>query len=884
MTLATTRGFALLLALALLAGVLPAGVGPAADAGAQAVSSPFGVNSHVATRYGIYQRQHVPLDVIASHNVSWVREEFRWDVIQPAPNRWDWGFSDEMVDKARQRGLNILGLLVYSVGWASPGAGAGSNQPAWTMPANLDAYRTYVTTVVGRYRGKVRAWEVWNEPNHGYFWRPAPNPAEYAALLRVAASAIRAADPGAKVVIGGVSGADIAFLEAAVAAAGWDSFDILAAHPYVAPKSPERGRLVSGEIAKLQAFVARHGGGKPIWLTEIGWPTSTPGHWGVGDPAVQANYLVRGMVMAAASPGVERVFWYNWRNDGDDPASDENNFGLVYRDWRTPKPAATALRTLTQRLDNAVFAQQLELLAGTRTVLNDFEGDQAWHAWGDGAWGSVERSGEQRHGGAASGKVRYGFTNGAKAYVDLQNIRQAPGQPRRLGLWVHGDSSGHLLWATFRDAHDEFFRVYLGALGAGWQRYEAEFDSFEYSDGDGIIQYPVRFQSLIVDNEPDGTTGEGTIYIDDLYVEDGPALYGYRFERAGRHIDVLWTAGGGAAISLPTTSASATVTNRDGQSRTVAAVAGGLPLALGEAPVFVEHVGRDMAAAPPPAPPAGGPPDPDVIAGAQFAADGFQQVWSETDQPVAEGQASRAWYWGAAPWLSRVEPYVQSPGGGRRVQYFDKSRMELTQPATGAVSNGLLVREMVAGRIQTGDLPDQFEPRAPATIMVAGDLAGANPAPIYGSFASVASLQNDNRAPNRVGQMADQRLDRAGRVTGAPAGLLGPPVELVAYDDRLGHNLPRVFWEFLHQRGLVYRDGRLQHDQLVDWVFAFGLPITEPYWIRVRVGGAERDVLVQLFERRVLTYTPGNPPGWEVEMGNVGQHYYLWRYEATPWG
>jgi hypothetical protein len=447
MTRHTAHGPRLLLALLLIITALPIGIGPVTPVGAQAVSSPFGVNSHVATRYGLYHRLHTPLDLIANHNVSWVREEFRWDVIQPTPRRWDWGFADELVEKAQQRGLNVVGLLAYSVGWASPGSGAGFSQPAWAMPSNLDAYRGYITAVVSRYRGRVRAWEVWNEPNHGHFWQPAPNPGDYGMLLRIAAEAIRAADPGARVVFGGVSGADVGFLEAAVDVAGWDAFDVLAAHTYVAPKSPERGRLVEGEIAKLQAFIARRGGGKPIWLTEIGWPTSTPGRWGIGDPAIQANYLVRGMIAASTSPGVERIFWYNWRDDGGDPGNDENNFGLVYRDWRTPKPAATALRTMTQRLDNASFVQRLDLLAGSRTILNDFEADQSWHVWGDGAWGGVERTGELARSGA-SGKLHYGFGNGGKAYVDFRDPRGARPAPalRPLGPWrqLRPPALGHL--------------------------------------------------------------------------------------------------------------------------------------------------------------------------------------------------------------------------------------------------------------------------------------------------------------------------------------------------------------------------------------------------------------------------------------------------------
>src|SRR5690606_20503223 len=61
-----------------------------------------------------------------------------------------------------------------------------------------------------------------------------------------------------------------------------------------------------------------------------------------------------------------------------------------------------------------------------------------------------------------------------------------------------------------------------------------------------------------------------------------------------------------------------------------------------------------------------------------------------------------------------------------------------------------------------------------------------------------------------------------------------------------------------------------------------GRPITKAYWAAVKVAGTERDVLMQSFERRCLTYTPGNPEGFLVEAGNVGQHYYQWRYGQGP--
>jgi hypothetical protein len=79
----------------------------------------------------------------------------------------------------------------------------------------------------------------------------------------------------------------------------------------------------------------------------------------------------------------------------------------------------------------------------------------------------------------------------------------------------------------------------------------------------------------------------------------------------------------------------------------------------------------------------------------------------------------------------------------------------------------------------------------------------------------------------------------------------------------------------------VYDNGAYRAGRVLDWVAVVGYPISEAYWVRVRVGGVERDVLVQLFERRVLTYTPDEQPMWRVQMGNVGQHYYIWRYGSS---
>ncbi len=94
-----------------------------------------------------------------------------------------------------------------------------------------------------------------------------------------------------------------------------------------------------------------------------------------------------------------------------------------------------------------------------------------------------------------------------------------------------------------------------------------------------------------------------------------------------------------------------------------------------------------------------------------------------------------------------------------------------------------------------------------------------------------------------------------------------------------GHRVASVFWQFMNAQGTVYENGQFVSAQLFqNPYYATGYPIAEAYWAAVKVGGQQRDVLMQCFERRCLTYTPANPAEWQVEMGNVGQHYFAWRY------
>lgn len=271
-----------------------------------------------------------------------------------------------------------------------------------------------------------------------------------------------------------------------------------------------------------------------------------------------------------------------------------------------------------------------------------------------------------------------------------------------------------------------------------------------------------------------------------------------------------------------------------------------------------------------------------------FADERFSRVWTRTDAEAVRG--GRTWYWGPGAWFDTAEFYRESPNGLRTVQYFDKARMELNNPSdrTGiqqGVTNGLLVKEMVSGRMQLGDNPYDIDMRSPSDVPVAGNPRRDNAvAPGYAVFAAVSTIDNGYRDAQRLGERVNVTLDRGGNL-GIRNDLALAETEIVQYNSVTGHNIPRVFWDFLNRSGPVQENGRITTGPVVDWLFAMGLPISDAYWTRARVGNTEVDVLVQLFERRVLTYTPSNPEGYKVEMGNVGQHYFQWRYEhlGQPW-
>jgi hypothetical protein len=252
---------------------------------------------------------------------------------------------------------------------------------------------------------------------------------------------------------------------------------------------------------------------------------------------------------------------------------------------------------------------------------------------------------------------------------------------------------------------------------------------------------------------------------------------------------------------------------------------------------------------------------PFAVQGAdRFATPAFEEQWNSVEGTIPN-------FWGPLKTAreGQTERYAEGVYNGepgkRLVQYFDKARMEQTNPQR-PVTNGLLTVELKTGQVQLGDV--SFERRDQAFIEIAGDQDAPGP--------SYATL-NDPSLPERVAQRGgsvDRGYDMASKTFIRVPPATDPELAFVTYQGdpggRFGQNVPKAFWDYLN----AIPGG---------WLTTMGYPIGEAFGTQVQVNGQVTFVVVQAFERRVLTYTPTNPVRFRVEFGNIGRHYYRWRYE-----
>lgn len=282
---------------------------------------------------------------------------FSWREIEPTHEEWHWEYPDFVVRAAHHYGLALMVRLGYQPRWAT-------NPPVGGIapPDNFDDFAVFAGTVARRYKGQIKGYIIWGEPNLAREWGgQAPDPVAYTDFLCRAYAAIKEADRQAVVVSAGLASTnaqsleamdDRAFLEGMYQAGAEACFEALGAHPYGFAYGPEdrRGAHEGLNLARLldwREIMEEHGDEeKPIWITELGWTTAGAEEdaWQTMTPDRQAEYLAGAWRKVQREwPWVEVFTVWNLSR-GLSPESEMAGYSLLEGSGE-PKPACHALRT-----------------------------------------------------------------------------------------------------------------------------------------------------------------------------------------------------------------------------------------------------------------------------------------------------------------------------------------------------------------------------------------------------------------------------------------------------------------------------------------------------------------------------------------------------------
>ena len=299
---------AAVLCLSLCAAIASSGV-PAPPLGGAA--SPYGVCAHLHWVKSPAERADECRRIAAS-GIGRIRFDFLWRDIQKEPDgSFDFSHYDDVMADAEGEGLTVLPIIY------------GNPVPKWAAPIweHLPEWGRFVAAVVAHYGDRFPDVEIWNEQNLELFWQNPRDPVRYAEVLRTAYEAAKRANPGVRVLFGGVSGVPLDYIEGVYKAGGGPFFDAMCVHPYNHPRPPE-GDL-DKKLENLRALMAKYGDAeKPVIITEHGWPTH--------------DERIPGLGVLRPGLAVARPEMKTWR--------------AVYATTTKPRPFAEIRRTATDDL------------------------------------------------------------------------------------------------------------------------------------------------------------------------------------------------------------------------------------------------------------------------------------------------------------------------------------------------------------------------------------------------------------------------------------------------------------------------------------------------------------------------------------------------------
>ncbi len=291
-------------------------------------------------------------ELLKTNGIRVLRIAFPWDALETAPDKYDWSFWDDFVRIATvEYGLQLIPYVCYTPRWAS----TGNATNFWRQPPRDNArFAEFVRTIVARYRSRIHSWEIWNEPDNPEYWEGSTE--QYANLLKTGSRAVREADPGARVVLGGIAW-NLDFLRDLFARYQISpEIDVVNLHNYYETWSPDPIEQIGDHVLRADSIIREYGSRQPIWLAEVGYSDYRRGASVSGaykarfdyehTPEFQAESLGRMFASALATGRVQLIAWYRihdlpptTRVIGDD---NNRRLGVVDVQGR-PKPVLRAI-------------------------------------------------------------------------------------------------------------------------------------------------------------------------------------------------------------------------------------------------------------------------------------------------------------------------------------------------------------------------------------------------------------------------------------------------------------------------------------------------------------------------------------------------------------
>src|SRR6266542_3666529 len=233
-----------------------------------------------------------------------------WATVNTSNGVYNWSPVDAWVSKAQQHNTTLLYTFGRTPNWASssPTTTCNYGSGQCVAPSNYTYWDNYVTALVTRYKGKIKYYETWNEPNHTGFWKGTT--AQTVEMTRRAANIIHSIDPNAEIVSPGATWTSTtawAWLDGFLAAGGGPYIDQVGVHGYTGNNKADG---IFSIIDNMQSTQNKYGLSLPIHITEGGWGLNTV----IPDQSAQAAFLAQRYLLITSRPQVASFYWYQWDN------------------------------------------------------------------------------------------------------------------------------------------------------------------------------------------------------------------------------------------------------------------------------------------------------------------------------------------------------------------------------------------------------------------------------------------------------------------------------------------------------------------------------------------------------------------------------------------